>query len=205
MSTQFPYLPPIASSVTLGGIVNLLRDSATPLTAHNLIGARYVCKFPGKELYFDSKLDLDSDGSAYAAQDRTGQAQTSLRYANGTSVDADRVPFFVLPRHFYQQHGIRLGDVAAVIYYGRLAYAMFADVGPRHRIGEGSIALHRALGHETVHHGRLHNVGISRDVITIVFPGSGNGTPQMPDAIASIGRNRYSLLSSSFELKAQWS
>jgi Fungal chitosanase of glycosyl hydrolase group 75 len=202
---QLPYLPPIASSATLGGIVDLLRNFATPVTAHHLTGARYVCKFPGGELYYDSKLDLDADGSAYAAHDPTGQAHTSLRYANGTSVDADRVSYFVLPSHFYQQHGIRLGDVAAVIYNGRLAYAVFADVGPRHRIGEGSIALHRALGHETIHHGRLHNVGITRDVITIVFPGSGNRTPQMPEAIASIGRNRYSLLASCFNLNAKWS
>jgi hypothetical protein len=205
MNLQLPYVPPITSSVILSGIVDLLRDVATPLTCHNLTGSRYICKFPGGELYYDSKLDLDADGSAYAAHDPTGQARTSLRYANGTSVDADKVPYFVLPSHFYQQHGIRLGDVAAVIYKGRLAYAVFADVGPRHRIGEASIALHRALGHETIHHGRLHNVGISHEVITIVFPRSGNGTPQIPEAIASIGRNRYSLLSSSFKPKVEWS
>jgi Fungal chitosanase of glycosyl hydrolase group 75 len=200
-----PYIPPLVSQRLLRGIVNLLRYAYT-VTTHHLHGARHICTLPGGELYYDSKLDLDMDGSALAAQDRTGQARTALRYADGKSVDANAAPYFVLPGGFYEKHGIRKGDIAAVLYKDRIAFAVFGDVGPRHKIGEGSIALHRALGHETIHHGRLRNVGLDRDVITIVFPGSGNGTPQTPEQIAAIGKARFDILARmSFQLKSRWS
>ncbi len=138
------------------------------------------------ESYYDSKLDLDTDGSIYAGQDRTGQGATALRYPGGRSVDANAVLYFVLPGLFYQAWRIRKGDLGAVFYRDHLAFAVFADVGPRHRIGEGSIALHRALGHETIVNGRLRNVGIDRGVITIVFPHSGDGTPQTPERIQAL-------------------
>jgi len=63
-------------------------------------------------------------------------------------VDARTVPYIALPRDFAERFGITLGDVVAVFNEanGRSAYAIFADVGPRGRIGEGSIALAKALG-----------------------------------------------------------
>ncbi len=38
-----------------------------------------VLKLEGGELYFDSVLNLDTDGSIYYAQDAQGQNQTSLQ------------------------------------------------------------------------------------------------------------------------------
>lgn len=190
------YTPPAASLGRLGATVSLLKSKRTREIDHSdLTGARFMCRLPGGQLYYDSKLDLDTDGSRFAAQDGTGQSKTSLRYADGKSVDADAVPYFVLPGGFYHSKGISLGDVAVVIYQARIEYAVFADVGPEDKIGEGSIALHRSLGHETVIGGRLNNIGITRDVITIVFPGSGNRTPQTPELIRVIGERLFTLLS----------
>jgi len=63
-------------------------------------------------------------------------------------LDARRIPYIALPPDFARQFGIGLGDLARVVntQTGRSAYAIFADVGPKGRIGEGSIALANKLG-----------------------------------------------------------
>lgn len=63
-------------------------------------------------------------------------------------IDARTISYIVLPRNFADRFGIGLGDLAIVFNEttGRSAYAVFADVGPRGRIGEGSIALAKQLG-----------------------------------------------------------
>lgn len=185
------YQPPHASLELLGEIVELL-GRATPVNHHFDKGGKAIFKLLGGQLYYDSLLDLDSDGSRFASQDRTGQSDTTLHQPDGRPVDSDAVPFFVLPGGgFEREFGIRLGDVAAVLYEDRIEFAVFADRGPCRKLGEGSIALHRSLGHETIRNGRFHDEAIDRDVITIVFPGSGDGTPQTPDRIREIGRRLF--------------
>jgi len=80
---------------------------------------------------------------------------TSLQQANVSDlrnpkkyIDATKIPYIALPSDFAKRFDISLGDLAVVVNRanGRSAYAIFADVGPRGRIGEGSIALARALG-----------------------------------------------------------
>jgi len=63
-------------------------------------------------------------------------------------IDARTISYIVLPRNFADRFGISLGDLAIVFNEttGRSAYAIFADIGPRGRIGEGSIALAKELG-----------------------------------------------------------
>jgi hypothetical protein len=62
-------------------------------------------------------------------------------------LDARRIPYIALPPDFARRFGIGLGDLARVVNTktGRSAYAIFADVGPKGRIGEGSIALANKL------------------------------------------------------------
>ncbi len=43
-------------------------------------------------------------------------------------------------------HGIRLGQVALVIYNGRMQFGIFGDAGPSSVIGEASYAMAQALG-----------------------------------------------------------
>ncbi len=167
------YLPPQASVKRLGKIVRQF-ERARPVTQRFSHGGDSIFVLPGGELYFEGPLELDTDGSPFYEQDPTGQADTSLHDRADRPLDANRVPYFVLPcKGFCDKFGIRLGDIAAVIYGARIEFAVFGDCGPARKLGEGSIALHRALGHETVHGGKLHNDGIDAGVITIVFPGSG--------------------------------
>jgi hypothetical protein len=164
-------------------------------------GKKFMCKLPGGQLYFDSKLALDADGSpVYSKQDRTGQAQTAVKDAAGNELDADLINYFVLPGGFWAKHGIRKGDIGVVIFGILKAFACFGDVGPSGSLGEASISLHRELGHETVsgRHtatgGTLINRGIDRGVITIVFPGSGNGRGRTNKESAAIGEPLFQRL-----------
>jgi len=187
------YQPPAKSLGRLGSISDVLKN-ATKIKHSFKKGGKAIFKLPGGQLYYDSLLDLDSDGSRFAVEDHTGQSDTSLHQPNGKPVDADAVPFFVLPAAFAAKFDIKLGDVAAVIFKDKIEFAVFADHGPAKKLGEGSIALHRSLGHETIRGGKFHDEAIDADVITIVFPGSGDRTPQTPDKIRETGRRLFTAL-----------
>jgi hypothetical protein len=88
-------------------------------------------------------------------------------------IDARTIPYIALPKDFAERFGIGLGDVAVVINEanGRSSYAVFADVGPRGRIGEGSIALARELGIPAdPRHGQAFD-----QITYLIFPASGAG------------------------------
>ncbi|MBI3299719.1 MAG: hypothetical protein HYZ75_16255 [Elusimicrobia bacterium] len=97
-------------------------------------------------------MTIDTDGdlsrgdpalAAVARRDPHRQAQTSLTYADGRSLDPTRVPYVVIPGG---DRSARLGELVLVEYQGRRTLAVVGDVGPRHRFGEGSMALAQSLG-----------------------------------------------------------
>ncbi len=170
------YEPEGLAVIILDRIPNLFVHPRTKTITTPLTGKKFMCKFPSGQLYFDSKLDLDTDGSVYSAQDASGQMTTSAKDAKRNSLDADLINYFVLPGGFYASHGIRIGDIGVVIYGIRKVYACFGDVGPSHKLGEGSISLHRDLGHETIT-GRfiarvdaLSTLGYLRELLRSCFP-----------------------------------
>ena len=176
------YQPQGLPVLILDDIVGLISDPRTKPIEEVFFGKNFMCKFPNGEIYFDLKLALDTDGSRFAIpdahghkEDPSGQATTATRKADGSSLDADEINYFVLPGDFWIRHRIGKGDIGVVIAGIRLSYACFGDVGPAGSLGEASIALHRDLGHETVVGGHLRNEGLNGGAITIVFPGSGNG------------------------------
>ena len=57
---------------------------------------------------------------------------------------------------------------------GKSSPAIYADTGPRDRIGEGSLALAKNL--ELWSDAR--SGGTTRGILYLVFPGSGNGRPR---------------------------
>lgn len=61
-------------------------------------------------------------------------------------VDSEKVPFIVLPSNFPVK--VKLGTRCRVtdVQKGVSSEAIYADVGPRFQLGEGSIALAKALG-----------------------------------------------------------
>ncbi len=88
-------------------------------------------------------------------------------------VDARKIPYIVLPAEVARRFGIHLGDLAVVFNQsnGRFAYAIYADGGPPGKLGEGSIALAKALGLPANPRGGAVEDGVS----FLVFPGSGRG------------------------------
>jgi hypothetical protein len=79
-----------------------------------------------------------------------------------------------------------MGDVAAVIYKDKLTAAICGDVGPKKKIGEGSIRLHEALHppapdpcslrQSNGSCKRILNASIEEDVLVFVFPDSAFGS-----------------------------
>jgi hypothetical protein len=94
--------------------------------------------------------------------------------APGTYVDARKIPYIVLPPEFMKQFGVALGDLAVVTNQrnAKSSFAIFADVGPHGKIGEGSVALAHALGlNDDPRYGGTGNSSIAY----LVFPRSGLG------------------------------
>jgi hypothetical protein len=137
-------------------------------------------------------MTLTTDGAAeeIRACDRTAQAGTALRDLHGKPTDANTIPYLVLPwcggaidrqqcknNPPYRQLGLQMGDLAAVIAGEKIAFAIAADLGPEKRFGEGSVELHRRLGHETI--GKdgsdpkcAKNESLKAEIFFIIFPGS---------------------------------
>ncbi|MEZ4386401.1 MAG: glycoside hydrolase family 75 protein [Candidatus Krumholzibacteriia bacterium] len=159
------------------------RDGARAIPHHGYLGAEALLLLADGTLLIRAGLEIDADGSpnARALDPRHGQLTTSLQYPGQVGqdryVDAERVPYIVLPRGLPERFGIALGDLAAVRYRGRTVFAVFADVGPADRLGEGSIRLAELLGHrpwERWDQGEsfsTHGGISSREVEFLVLPG----------------------------------
>lgn len=153
-------------------------------------------RLPGGPILFVSKLSVDMDGSPLACGDdrgRSDQCPTTLMPpdASGTPapVDADRIPYVVIPisgpdtprGEFTRLTGVGVGDFGVVIWRGRTVPVIVADTGPWPKLGEGSLALHQALGHDqcarrdaggVCRGGSDDMASIESGVTTVLFPGS---------------------------------
>ena len=67
------YHPPSAALARLGGIVEALKEG-TKIEHSFRKGGKAIFKLAGGELYYDSLLDLDSDGSRFASQEAAAAA-----------------------------------------------------------------------------------------------------------------------------------
>jgi len=92
-------------------------------------------------------------------------------------VDSTAISYLALPPAF-RDLGAKLGDFALVKSRatGRTRGAIWADIGPRNKLGEGSIQLARALGVES---SALRKSGID----VTLWAGSGDGRPYPEDVI----------------------
>ena len=136
----------------------------------------------GKALFFNAKMGLDADGSPLSkgpGAGSTDQPETSFRYPmpGSPSVNADRVPFIVIPGGgFASELGVKLGDIAAVVFKGKVTFALVADQGPVCKIGEGSMQLHELVGHKVCTQRnaagdcvKLKNVGLEGGIMYFIF------------------------------------
>ena len=90
--------------------------------------------------------------STTSLQDKSIKEAEPTRY-----VDAESIPYFVINT---------ANDSAC--------YAIFADTGPKNKIGEGSMALAKALGINS----SPRSGGVDSGIVYILFPGSGDGKPK---------------------------
>lgn len=105
-------------------------------------------------VFWKADLDIDCDGRPTARCNRRTDpvfaAATAFQQSDGRHLSAERLPYIVVPARSHRwnawRFGVRGGSVAAVVYRGRVRYAVVGDTGPRDLIGEASYATARALG-----------------------------------------------------------
>lgn len=98
-------------------------------------------------------------------------------------VDASKVPYIAVPPELLATHGgqLHLGDLACVVYKGKQAGAVIADIGPAGHLGEGSIALATLLGIPN----NPRNGGVSWGVTWLAFANS-RANPPWPRDLAEV-------------------
>jgi len=117
--------------------------------------------------------------STTALQDHSKTVNDTSRY-----VDSEKVNYISVASDLIKLYGIRMGDVAAVYYRDTktLCSAVCADVGPRGKYGEASIALAAQLGMSSnPKHG-----GCNDNVVTIIFNNSHSSWPLSDSVILSL-------------------
>ena len=133
-----------------------------------------ICK-AGKAFVWKADMDIDCDGISTShcskKTDDAYQNQTSFETSKGKPFQADKTHYFVIPlpssRFSYKNNGIKPGSVAAIIFKGKVVYAVFADEGPEEIIGEASFATATALGIPN----NPNTGGVDSGVTYVVFPG----------------------------------
>ncbi|MFJ8754984.1 glycoside hydrolase family 75 protein [Streptomyces sp. NPDC102441] len=112
-----------------------------------------VCGTKGA-VFWKADMDIDCDGRVTKAcssrTDPSFQPETAFQTSAGKPLDSARLPYVVVPGAGplwnHTRSGISGGGVAAVIYRGKVRYAVVGDTGPTGIIGEASYAAAEALG-----------------------------------------------------------
>ena len=138
--------------------------------------------FDSGVVFYESKFAIDGDGSgSNDEEDPHFQNDTSLHDTNNHALNSRRFPFIVLPlppsdtgTARPQQFGIDLGDIGIVFFKnGRSCGVIYGDLGPKRRIGEGSMFAAQALGiNADPNIGGIDATEIPPGIIHIVFPGT---------------------------------
>lgn len=112
--------------------------------------------------------------STTTLEDKAKSVTDPLRY-----VDSESIPYIVLPGN--QTFGAKLSDLCIVynVAKQKICGGVFADTGPRNKIGEASIAMANGVGVI----GNPKNGGQESGLVYVVFPGSSVGWPLTADAI----------------------
>jgi hypothetical protein len=156
-----------------------------------------VCDTPDA-VYWKADLDIDCDGqSTPRCNPRTDPqfaTMTAYQQSDGRDLNAETLPYIVVPAPSRlwnpREQGVQGGSVAAVVYRGRVQYAVVGDTGPGDEIGEASYATARGLGIRTDPRGG----GAPSGVTYIVFKNSRVDPIQDRAAATAIGERLARLL-----------
>jgi hypothetical protein len=108
-----------------------------------------ICGLNGA-VFWTADMDVDCDGRNVGdgkcpGDDCCYQPATAFTTKGGTYLAASVTPYVVIPTDF-RPSGLTGGNVVAVVYAGKVQYAVFGDTGPDNIIGEASYACAAALG-----------------------------------------------------------
>ncbi|WP_351224636.1 glycoside hydrolase family 75 protein [Streptomyces sp. NPDC002133] len=142
-------------------------------------------------VFWKADMDIDCDGwpteECNSDTDPYFQDATAVLDSEGDPLSSEFIPFIVVPtpssRWDYRDSGIRAGSVAAVIYRGRVVYAVVGDVGPSKIIGEASWATADALGIDP----DPQTGGVNSGVTYIVFRDSQVSPVESHSAAVALG------------------
>jgi len=148
-----------------------------------------ICGLTGAA-YFTADMDIDCDGRDVGdgkcpGPDPSYQPDTAFHNNANQPLAASVTPYVVIPQDF-QTAGLAGGNVVAVIYQGKLQFAVFGDTGPTDIIGEASYSCAAALGINP----NPANGGVGSGVTYIAFTGAGAKPSNIEDqaATATLGQ-----------------
>jgi hypothetical protein len=156
-----------------------VQNEGSSLVNGQRLGRRYSGSGPvevttanGRVQAFQYKggMNVDTDGgtSRLARSDPDYQSNTSMNWAGRKALNADNIPFIVLPPSLAAATGAKLGDLVQVEKNGKSMYAIYGDVGPSMKLGEASLMLAKGFDPRA-----SPRIGIDGGVTTTVLPGSG--------------------------------
>ena len=119
--------------------------------------------------------------STTSLQDITKKYSDPNRYVN-----SETIPFIALPPSFSKDFST--GDIALVVNKknNKSCFAIFADIGPKNQIGEGSIFLAKQLGINS----NPKNGGASSAILYILIKNSGKKKVLTNKEIQDIGKQK---------------
>lgn len=119
--------------------------------------------------------------SMTSLEDKSKNYADPKRYTDSATIPYIAVPSTLAP-------DFRLGDIALVINKrnNKKCYAIFADYGPKNKIGEGSIYLAEQLGIRS----SPKNGGTDSNIVYILFKNSGSRKKLSIDEINHIGKTK---------------
>ncbi|MEV7091852.1 glycoside hydrolase family 75 protein [Amycolatopsis sp. NPDC051045] len=112
-----------------------------------------VCDANGA-VFWKADMDIDCDGQRTTQcnedTDCCFQDDTAFHQSDGKPLNAAKLPYIVVPSSSsiwkYSSSGLKGGGSCAVIYNGKVEYAVIGDTGPSQIIGEASYATAKDLG-----------------------------------------------------------
>ncbi len=149
-------------------------DTGLDLNIHALTNGQWVGVVTGS----DGQPIIQKQGDPYPGFFVSQTSLYDVRYEITDPrryVDAENIPYIVMPDTLRSTMGAEIGDMAYVFNPAtqKSSFAIFADTGPEKLLGEGSIYLAKALG---IANTSPRDGGLTGAVIQyIVFPKSGIG------------------------------
>jgi len=150
---------------------------------------------------FKAPSAICADGAPKAVAGDTYQATTSFQFTDGSQINADEIPYVVLPQQAngtnkagktiwaspdkvagnpFHDSGVKRGDYVRVTNpeNGKSVYAIYGENGPANEVGEISMAAARGLGiNDSPISGGFTGMTDSQYLHYEFYPGSGKRSP----------------------------